>query len=398
MNKQQLLTTAFARIGEVYRDLEEHLILSRDLGPADQAFGYKFILGINKWITDRYFLGFDRIRPRFIKFGDEFSQWGFSNPDNAYWIAEIAGDQEYVLRGMRGTSVDLVIETRTGIGRKLDDTHSRTIDSIDVGSLVVEPDGSYEVRIGGEPSGPNCLPTGPDAEVVFVRQTFADWDSESVAPFHIENVRRDVPQAEVPSPEAVATQLNDIAEYLGFLAKFNARQALEFGAAMLTNEFRVPGQPMQVKSAAGMSPGQLNAMAQFRISPDEAMVVTFEPPAARYMGFSLTHPYWLSPLDFENRQTSLNLKQARVSSDGRIRLFVCNADPGLWNWIDCQRMEQGYMSFRCQGLEGTFAKPEVKIVSKADLPAIYPDEDRITPPERLAVLARRRVAVHRRYF
>lgn len=399
MTKQnEDLSRAFNRIGEVYRELEEHLILERDLGDDDRAFGYKFILGVTKWITDRYFLGFDRTRPRFIKFGDEFSQWGFSNPDNGYWIAEIAGDQEYVLRGRRGTSTDIVIETRTGIGRKLDNTHSRTIAAIDAGSLSVEPDGTYEVRIGGSPSGLNHLPTGPEAEVVFVRETFTDWDNEEVGPFWIEHANSDSAQAPLPTPETVTRQLEDLTEYLSFLCKFNAKQALEFAAAMPLNDFLVPGQKLEVKSASGMSPGQVNMMSKFEFGADKAMVITFEPPEARYVGFSVTHPYWFSPLDFENRQTSLNTRQARVSADGNIRLFVCGAEPGLWNWIDCQRMEHGLMAFRCQGLTGPFAKPEVEIVERRELLSLYPDEARITPGERLEVIARRRAAVHRRFF
>lgn len=394
----QALSNAFARIGEVYHELEDHLILKSKLDDADRAFGYKVILGINKWITDRYFLGFDRIRPRFIKFGDEFSQWGFSNPDNGYWIAEIAGDQEYVVRGHRGSATDIVIETRTGIGRKMDNTHSRTIAAIDAGSLLVEPDGTFEVRIGGAGGHGNHLPTGPEAEVVFVRQVFADWDNEAVGPFWIENVRTDCAQAPVPTPEAVTTQLNDLADYLSFLCKFNTKQAGEFAAAMPLNDFLVPGQKLDVKSAGGMSPGQINLMSKFELPADKVMVVTFEPPEARYLGFSVSHPYWFCPLDFENRQTSLNVRQARPSADGKVRLFVCGEEPGLWNWIDCQRMQTGLMAFRCQGLTGAFTKPEVEIVNRVDLLALFPNEDRIPPAERLEVIARRRAAVHRRYF
>ena len=42
--------------------------------------------------------------------------------------------------------------------------------------LRVEPDGSFELFIGGPERGPNWLPTTADSRKLFIRQIFDTWD------------------------------------------------------------------------------------------------------------------------------------------------------------------------------------------------------------------------------
>lgn len=381
-------------------DLESFLLVSRDLGDEERAAGYRMILGIHKWVADWHFLAADTQRPRFIKFMDEFSQWGLGNPDNGYWIARVDGETEYVVSGTRGTSADICIELRSGIGRKESGEHSRTLAYLDADSLVVDADGRYQVIVGGTGDGPNRLPAHPDAEVLFLRQTFNDWDREEMGQFWIERAGPPLPPASVPNSADVAAQIEAVARRLNFVVRINDAQVDEFRKPLQVNFFPPPKLGLaEVKSKSGFFPGQHNALAWWQLPPNQAVIISLVPPDCRYLGFMIGHPRWFAALDFENRQCSLNLAQAAVSSDGRVHYVIARADPCVPNWIDPGYLDEGFMFFRCQGLRGQFDTPEVRVVPEREIRLALPaDAPAVTSAERNATVQRRRTAIHRRFL
>src|SRR5262249_20711711 len=66
--------------------------------------------------------------------------------------------------------------------------------------LHVEPDGTFELHIGGTERGPNWLPTTADSRKLFIRQGFDRWD-ERPGQLRIERVGMDSPK---PLPTAAA--------------------------------------------------------------------------------------------------------------------------------------------------------------------------------------------------
>ena len=56
--------------------------------------------------------------------------------------------------------------------------------------------------------------------------------------------------------------------------------------------------------------------------------------------------------DFANHQTSLNLTQAHVDADDRVRLVVAATDPGVPNWIDTEGRPFGLVFWRFMLPEG----------------------------------------------
>lgn len=395
--ESERLHDAFEAFKTSLADLENFLITSRDLEDVERAAGYRLILGINKWVMDRHFLGFDPQRPRFIRFMDEFSQWGLGNPDNTYVAAHINGTDEYLITGERGTTTDICIEMRSGIGRKENGEHSRTLGFIDADSLAVDAEGGFTIHVGGEQRGDNHLPQHPDAEVIFVRHTFGDWDREIAGQLSIERLGAALAPAPAPSAEFMASQIENAARRLNFIARINDAQIEEFRRALQVNRFAPPAVGVGVKSKSGFFPGQHNALAWWELAPQQALIVSLAPPNCRYLGFMLGHPLWFAALDFENRQNSLNLKQAQVASDGLVHYVIAANDPGVPNWIDPGHLRHGFMFFRCQGLRGEFGVPEVRVIAEEQIRASLPrDTPVISAQERCEVLKRRRIAVHKR--
>ena len=56
----------------------------------------------------------------------------------------------------------------------------------------------------------------------------------------------------------------------------------------------------------------------YELDPDEAMVIEFRPPRAKYWAFQLCD-LWFKTMDWPNRKNSINHRQAHLDADGLCR-------------------------------------------------------------------------------
>ncbi|MGC7344977.1 hypothetical protein RBA02_22950, partial [Mycobacteroides abscessus subsp. massiliense] len=93
--------------------------------------------------------------------------------------------------------------------------------------------------------------------------------------------------------------------------------------------------PVNTMVAPRLTPGglatQYSSVGHFDLRPDQAMVITLPVTDAPYLGFQLGSLWYIS-LDYINHQTSLNGTQAQEDPDGKIRIVVSDANPGVTNW------------------------------------------------------------------
>jgi hypothetical protein len=137
-------------------------------------------------------------------------------------------------------------------------------------------------------------------------------------------------------------------------------------------------------------------MAPWRCAADETVVLEFHPPACRMWGISLCDRYWQS-IEFADRQSSINSAQARLSRGGAFVGVISHDDPGVANWFDPGGHTEGTIAVRYLLADGV---PTVRYrtVPRADLDVSLPDDvPRLPVAERAQLLARRRLAVARRY-
>jgi hypothetical protein len=367
-----------------------------DVTDEDRAEGHMFVAGLHKWGMDRVFLAFDPLRPRFVRFTDTQSNWGLGNPDNLYLIAEIEESAEYVISGERGSCDTFVVEVRTGIGRRDDDVHSKSLCFIDADQLDLRPDGRFTLHLGGAARPGNYLPLPPGATTISVRATFADWSTESIGPFMIERLGPPPPPVPRPSSEEMDAKFERVADIIGRLGRFNDATAKDWRKKAPVNAFPPAGTDITLAAF----PGQRSSTAQFQLDePDDVLVITLAKPPCRYLGFSTGHLDWYTNLDFNNRQTSLNSAQAHLSSDGVYRYVISAEDPGIPNWIDTGGRSRGFMFFRCQGLQTpSLEQPTATLTKFHKVLEHFPaDEPRVSPDQRRESLKRRRLAVQRRH-
>ena len=102
-----------------------------------------------------------------------------------------------------------------------------------------------------------------------------------------------------------------------------------------------------------------------------------------------------------NQTTSLNTRQARLSSDGVYRFVIATRDPGVANWLDASSAPQGQILLRWQGVAealGPEHEPTIRLVPFRDLRRHFPEDEPVYSAEaRRAQIAERQDAIERRY-
>ncbi|MDX1510940.1 MAG: DUF1214 domain-containing protein [Nitriliruptorales bacterium] len=381
--------TAWSHVAELVADMRR-VVEDADIDEDLRAEGWRYLLrylnaGIRICIEHD-----DPDHPSFGRLIENRASWGLDNPDCNYSWAPVRGDAVYRISGRLGTATAIEFQVNTGHFGDGNVGGWHSSGSLSRDQLDADPDGSVEIVVGGEPGPLNHLPTDEDAGFLVVRQYFNDWGGEEPARLHIE--RADGPVAAPEATDAwMATRLTRLAQWLtsgldSWQRMADAIAGLEVGDI---TPFPVPD------DAAGLT-GQAYGMGRFTCSPDEAVIITFEPPAARMWSLSLADRFWQS-LEFGTRQSSINSHQATLTDDGRFVGVLCHDDPGVANWLDPVGCTDGTLAIRYLLADGS---PTVALCTVPrqrlddELPA---DTPRLTADERDAILRARAADLSHRY-
>jgi hypothetical protein len=341
----------------------------------------------------------DPDHPSFGRMIDGAMSWGLDNPDCNYSWARVRGDAEYRIAGQRGSARHLEFQINTG---HMGDGNIpafgggenawRTVSFLAADTLETDPDGGFEIAIGGAPRPGNWLALDPDASHVLVRQYFDDWENERPAVFSIERVGARYPKPPL-SPEKLAAHFDTLHTWLdaGLRSWDKVSRlllSLEPNALLMFDVREDVDRP-------GLH-GQVYGLGPFACAPDEAVVIEFAPPRCVMWSVALAN-FWWESLEFGQRQTSLNGHQATLDGDGVFRGVLCHDDPGVPNWIDPEGCERGTLAVRFL-FPDVAPKPSIRRMPRADLDDALPaDTPRLSAEERSAVIARRHRALQRRY-
>jgi hypothetical protein len=312
---------------------------------------------------------------------DDLVTWGMECPDCIYTRAVLRGGESYRLFGNRGTARYVGLQTMNGIVA----TANELVDE-----LEVDADGNFEVVLSAEERAGNWMRIDGDHPTLTVRHFFYDWDTEVASSLRIERLGDAVAAdgGSVDREVAVSRQL----VALGDFVHDNLAFFLKFGAAAPLNGFLPPIDRTDMGAAAENRP----VIGRWELRPDEALIVEVEPPEGIYWSFSIGNPWW-ETIHYGRHQSSLNAHQVAVDSDGLVRVVLCEGDPGVANWLDTAGHSNGPIILRCVRTK-TAPTPTTRIVPFEQVAAELPsDTTRVTPEERLSILAARRRAVRERF-
>ena len=389
------LAAAWSRLARVVADADA--ILAEPDVPATGvalAEGYDYWAQVLTFGLRRELHYAEPGQPLFHRIGLD-TKIGFDNPDNVYEIAKIDPAHAYVVTGTRGDAQFLEFSVSVGFPGVV--VPPRTIAKLDTTEIDVAADGSIELFVGGAPRSRNWFPLEPDATSFLVRQVFGEWRPDDVpGDFRIERVGGAGESVAPLTPEVVAVRLERTAQFVETQTRYWIDYTRQLDARIPVNAFEAPG--LQGRELVHVNAARAYfCWGRYDLGPDDALVVEVPaPPHDAYLGFQLVN-YWLQSLDFVNRITSCNGRQARSDPDGRIRYVLAHHDPGVPNWLDVTGHPRGWMVFRAAFVEDA-PRPTATPVALSDLRAVLPEGTPVvTPDDRRAQIARRRAHVASRF-
>ncbi|WP_336793440.1 hypothetical protein [Gordonia malaquae] len=334
---------------------------------ADRAEGLDYLAGGISSIL-QLARSHSKSHPYFVTSTGPYSKMGLDNPDTLYYHATVEPDATYVVRGVRGSTVDLSFQVLRG-----DYTPTNVPggdDAFDDRRITLDEDGAFEITFGpavADP-GPGYFVLGEGASMLAVREVYGDWASETKGSVTIERVDTVGTAPEEPDTEKVARRYAIAAKML---------------TARINTWFNFPkwfylDEPVNTFTAPRTTPGglstQYSSVGHFDLPAGKAMIVTVPKSDAPYQGFQLGSLWYIS-LDYVNHQTSLNSAQAQVDPDGNIRLVISANDPGVANWIETTGRRRGILQFRWQRTDvpiGPELGPTAVVVDDTDVAAHLP--------------------------
>ena len=307
---------------------------------------------------------------------DSIYKWGMDCPDCIYTGAGLRGGETYRLWGNRGTARYVGLQSMAGMASSA----NVLLDELDLG-----PHGEVDLILSAEPHEGNWLAIDEKATALVVRHFFYDWDTEVASSLSIERIgaTREKEKRPAEDPQLIA---------LGDFVVANLEFFLQFARPEKPNSFNAPLDGTAMGAAAENRP----VIGSWEIAPDEALVVEVSPPQGLYWSYSLGNPWW-ETIDYGSHQSSLNGHQATVDDDGILRTVIAHEDPGVANWLDTAGHSVGPIILRCVRTE-TAPVPTMRLVKFSEIDKAVPAESRrVTPDERRAIMAARRLAVSNRF-
>jgi hypothetical protein len=268
----------------------------------------------------------------------------------------------------------------------------RPLGNFDLDDFEIGPDGGFEISLGAEGGGRNHLPLDPsaDAHWLLVRQLV--YPGETAPAMWLEAIddgggrppRDQLDEAELARR---VSRAGDMVKHV-VMTMTGARLRDVVLPAVGVNAFHTVVGKAAKEARDGTNPLAAYQIGAYEVGPDEALVIETEAPPARYWGVQ-RGGLLNQTRAFIHHQSNLNDRDAARDADGKVRVVVSMADPGVANWLDTVGTRRGRVVWRWYGAAVT-PQPMVRRVKLAELDAALPaGTARVTPEERRRALAAR---------
>jgi len=309
-----------------------------------------------------------------------------TNPDFLYLQAPVDGAGVYRISGARGTALFVHGDIVAGSLGVMDEP-GPSVGHFDLDAFEMQDGGSFELLLSAQrPEGfsGNWVRLDPRARAIVLRQASYDWGREIDGRFAIERMDRPVKPAR-PSAEETAHRLRRLAEYPKRYTSLWLQHMAGMRSRGLVNRFEVDDW-----AGRGGVAGQHYYQGLFEVKAGEMLLLESDvPERCLYWNIQLSDPLWNS-VDWLNRQSSLNGRQARLDSDGRLRAVIALEDPGVPNWLDTGGFDNGSVMIRWNR-SSSGPVPTLRCVPADELRRHIPtDTPAVTPQQRDEALRARR--------
>ncbi|OBK78980.1 DUF1214 domain-containing protein [Mycobacterium sp. 1164985.4] len=332
--------------------------------------------------------------PQIHTFSHPTRKLGGDCADFVYEQAWIDGTSTYRITGERGTAPFFNITVQgprpDGPGVLHEPFGDVPEANLSGAQLNTQPDGTFEVYIGGPQREPNWIPTTPASRKLFIRQGFDRWE-ERPARMRIERVDMAEPRP-VPSSAEMISAIEWAGDFLSGVMSAWPEFPFTYGGVDAEQPNRFPDVTV---TGADAKRGRAAVNMHWRLAPDESLIVEFDAHDGLWMLTNMG-PFFTS-MDYLYRPVSYTPSRTAVDSDRKVRLVLSHDDPGYHNWLDTQGFERGNLTYRHM-LVGEPAALRTQLVKRGDLAdALPPDTATVTPAERIGQMWARFNGIRQRY-
>jgi hypothetical protein len=315
---------------------------------------------------------------------------GQNAPDLFYATCFLDGRQSYRLSGRFGDCVLILGQVINHLSGHAD---SKVIGNYDFSAFKTNPDGSFEITVSADEHDGNWMRLSRDCPYHFIlfRRFMGDWNDDpgELRIERISEIALDHYDSDEFDEVTMAHRIDAATKFLRYLIRdFNLALFDTYikGGAGINHMAYLPG---TITSQVG-SPTSNYAMTVFDLQPDEALIIELKPlPDGVYWSLQ-AGDVWSRSLNFTHRQTSVNMRHAKVDADGGFRAVVAHRDPGVANWIDTTGRNQGTVVFRNYRAMGA-PVPATRKVKLSEVFAVLPKGTAlVSADERETALKRRR--------
>jgi len=380
--EQAALLAAWDRYTDALKSAGRTIIAQDTGSPIDTAEGFRYLALLSGLAAERVQYYQNPQYPTLNRTLDLYRKIGLDSSDNTYRTASFEPGGSYVIRGIRGNS------TYFGIQFNRD---RASVANLNDQQITFADDGSFTIYLTPERRGENWVELPPDANNLYVREIFIDWENELPSTMWMERLDIALPSP-VLSPEVVEAHLGRMAVFVDEnLQRWNRYVAGSRRGRL--NQLPAP----RATPGEGGSIDNIYSGGYFSLEDGEVLLIEFEAVPSRLWNAQLGNA-WFQSLDYQHRQTSLNNHQTAVDSDGKVRMVIAAEDPGVANWLDTAGRSEGIMFLRWNMPSRIPGTPVVKRLSLTELEEHLPaDTQRVNQEERLQQLESRYRAVARRF-
>ena len=322
-------------------------VLRRPSTPGDDLTGAEGLRYLSRMVRvaleSRVEIG-DPLRPLLQPMVGPTVQYEGVTSDARYLNAYIDGSRTYRISGTRGDAPLIEIGVYTGKQGLFEPSH--LIRSLTERELEVEG-GRLEVIVGPTEHSGNWLQTDERARYMMIRQYAADWTGLVEGRFSIEETTGEGRDA-APTMDGMVESLQAASRFATRASQFWGGLS-DYWADFCLNRF-IAEQDADERTDVAAPSGHQFTCGYFRVEPDEALVIRFNPreagPAA-FWSLSLAN-YWYETIGYGAPESHLNSGRARYEDDGSVRVVLSHRRPDapVTNWIDTKSHREGTMVFR----------------------------------------------------
>jgi hypothetical protein len=262
---------------------------------------------------------------------------GGVTPDCIYHESFIDGSRSYRIRGTRGSAP--MVEIGVYAGKLGLQRESRLIGQVLETDLNVDASGTFEILLSPDASRAPDILLEPDASYIYIRNYASDWTQVVPAQFEITCEGVESP----PEPLGLA----QLRIGLQRAARYVQEMPAYFATTIAWNEKRATNTivPIDPDQSTSMPGGHRLACGYFRLADGQSLVVSFRPEPAPYWSLGLCN-FWMEPLDWRWRPSSVNVASAVRDADGSVRVTIGPDRPVSGNWLDTGGHPEGLINFR----------------------------------------------------